>query len=1004
MPSRPLLRAAVATMAAAVLATVVIDQEVAARTLLDKSRAPEKAQVETKTQSTAREAMPTARGASAARGAAPKDPSRLRLPVHPVKGTLEHTGRLVVKFVDGLGVRASRRLTPALAAEATVDLSLANAALVRYGARIRQAIDLDTDVIEGLRTRAFQRSGRVQPDLRSMMLVEGISEQMLVTAAQELLMLPEVQWVEIERKTELARGGECEGCGEAGCPPCAQFPDGFQGPYCNDPTCCELVGEIRPSCAQEGGSWDQVCAALANLICTPSAFGSNAGYDTCLQPIDQPPLPVYYEEAILFGGNCFVSGPGVGCMEWECCRSTCFADVTCCTIRWDEECAALALGFEECYKTSGYNFPGGQSTGSPFNPNPQSTSPLFDQQMLEVPQPPFAAPGSAPLALFTTAKRAPDPYGGPNPPPPDLGAFEQFAAVNLYRGGGLDLDAFAFLQNQFPGEGPFLNGRTITIGVVEPSALVDHEDLSVNPDGTGGTKILVEPGQTPLVICDQTVPPPTFSGSFYTAPQHGTAVLGILSANVNEFGISGIAPEATIRFYPTETVESQGRILTALTNAAAQLSAPTPTDPEPGNVILAPITEGAQPIWSNDSRALVMSVGIDAGIVFVVPAGNAASPVIEPEGDLQVDVSSRSVTVGACNPGFEALTNPVKPGLNYCRSGMSNFSPDGFVAVSGWGSGVCTLGYGDLFCGEIASATDPCQTNLLRTYTARFGGTSAGAAQIAGVTALVQAFAKQIYEGLPLSPENIRAIYQADGNSYEQCGLPVLPATPPTPWLGDTLDDEAGNAIIGGFPNLRRIGVSIVSGTIGGESIYGENDCTFKIVCGSRQSGNTFSIRELDRKFLRARTARPGRGQSSSGLGPPLYYPPISRILDLQVVRPTQLAGPDELVSVNVTVFGRPASTGTVNVVVFLYNAQFNRWTYLDALPLPADSDVPLVFGLGPCVDSSGFLANINGTQSLVARVVAYPLGAPGQVEVLLDQILIDYNNPLIAVPPPCGG
>ena len=35
MPSRPLLRAAVATMAAAVLATVVIDQEVAARTLLD---------------------------------------------------------------------------------------------------------------------------------------------------------------------------------------------------------------------------------------------------------------------------------------------------------------------------------------------------------------------------------------------------------------------------------------------------------------------------------------------------------------------------------------------------------------------------------------------------------------------------------------------------------------------------------------------------------------------------------------------------------------------------------------------------------------------------------------------------------------------------------------------------------------------------------------------------------------------------------------------------------
>ena len=1001
MPSRPLLRAVVATLAAAVLASAVVDQEVAARAPLDKTGLPARAEL---AKSGVASTVP---GAAVARRTAAKDPSRLTMPLHPVKGTPEHTGRLVVKFVDGLGVRASRRLAPALPAGATVDLTSVNATLVRYGAQIRQAIDLDTDVIEGLRMRALERSGKVQPDLRAMMLVEGVSENSLLQAAGELLMQPEVQWVEIERKTELAGGGTCEGCGEPGCPPCTRE---HGGPFCGDGGCCEAVGAVRPICtlpADEGGRWDEVCAALANMICGPSAFGGG-GYDTCLQPPGLPPVPIYYEESVIFGGSCFIPRAGVGCQEAECCRNTCFADVTCCTISWDEECAALAMGLEECYRTSGYNFPGGKPTGNPFNPNPQSTSPLFDQQMLQVPQPPFAAPGSAPLALFTTAQRAPNPYGGPNPPPPDLGPFVQFADVTLYRGGGLDLDAFAFLQNQFPGEGPFLNGRTITIGVVEPSALVDHEDLSVNPDGTGGTKILVEPGQTPLVICDQTVPPPTFSGSFYTAPHHGTAVMGILSANINEIGISGIAPEARIRFYPTETVEAQGRLLTALTNASAQLATPTATDPEPGNVIVAPIGEAGQPLWSADSRATVMGVGIDAGVTFVVPAGNAAIPVVEPDGDVQEFAALNSITTGGCNPGFEATEPPVVGffptgggGLNYCRTGISNFSPAGLVTISGWGTGVCTLGYGDLFCGAIADVSDPCQTNLLRTYTARFGGTSAGAAQIAGVTALVQAFAKQIYDGLPLSPSNVRDLFIAPSSVYEQCGTAGLPGTAVPAWLGDTVPGP-GDARIGGFPNMRRIGVSIVSGQIGDDSLFGANDCTFKLVCGTRLTGNNFSIRELDRKFLRCRTARPGRGQSSSGLGPPLYYPPINRILDLQVVRPTLLASPDELFSVNVTLNGRPASSGTVFVTVFIYNGQFNRWTWLGAQPLPADPDVPLVFGLGPCSNAENFLSNIGGTQSIAARVVAYPLGSTGQSEVWFDRILIDYNNPLIPVPPPC--
>lgn len=961
-----------------------------------------------------------------------RDPNDLYMPVHPIRGTPEHTGRLIVSFVPDAEIRASRTASNDLYSLKGADIASAAAIAMKYGATIRQAINVDPTVLADLRQRAQARSGKVMPDLASMMYLEGIASNNLVVAGREFLTLDSVAWVEIERKTELAQddggvaGGPPLGCYCTGCdsfgadcisPPPCWFPHPNRiGPtfddcvtpmgFCTDPTTtgtCETVIAIRPSCAN---SWDEVCATFANLL-GPSAFGGAGPYDTCLQEPVLPPTGGWpdwspLDESVIIQTSPFIAHSLGGSMNAPCCRSVCFEDVTCCTISWDANCAAIAAGFyDDCYSTVGYAFPGGGGGGNPQVPNEQSTSPLYDVTMLEDPPPPEAAPGSAPLSLFTTRLRAPDPYTGPNPPPVDLGPFAQFASVSGFRGGGLDMLGFASLLAQFPGTaGPQL--PSIKVAVVEPSALVNHEDLIDSL--TGVTKVTVEPGQTPLVINDQASSPPGFSGSFVTAPMHGTATLGVLFANENSIGTTGIVPDAQAYFFPTESFEEQGRTLTAMTNAVNNLSASTGLDPNPGNVIVMPITEGGQPLTTIQSRADVITTGLALGVNFALAAGNSSELVADP-----LEGTEEAIVVGGVWPGFQSIVAPagatVYPGLNYCRSPTSNFTETNTVTISGWGSGVCTLGYGDLFCGaNDPVSTDPAlaeyETNRLRTYTAVWSGTSPATAQLGGVMALTQALAKQVYEGLPFSPSNMLELLQDPENAFPQCGQ-AAPTNYINPIVGDTVGAGAGEiALVGGFPNLRSIGVSTITG-----DFYDGNQCSFKIVCGTLLSGTPFSIREAnDGKFVKTRTARPRSNQSSSGFGPPLLYPPSQRVLDVQVTRLTSLASPQDIERVAVSVTGQAAGLSQAMVLVFLYDGQMGRWNFLPPFMQMFTSQNQTLpqFTLGACANPTNYGYIGSAGVQLTCRVVVIPVGGLGQAQIWLDQVLIDYNSPLIPVPPPC--
>ncbi|MDA1261296.1 MAG: S8 family serine peptidase [Planctomycetota bacterium] len=975
-----------------------------------------------------------------------KDPSSLQMPVHPIRGSAEHTGRLIVMYAEEVGMRAPRVAGTDIFNLFGADTSGTIILIAKYGSTIRQAIDVDPVKLDELRDRASLRSGKQSQDLASMMLLEGIAPSQLLVAAREFLALPDVSWVEIEKKTELAGPqGTCGfapnfnplECGEllVPCPECGcgvnplpcNYPHPAQftpGPppvpigNCSDAGVCTTVNAIRPSCAT---CWDQVCATFANLL-GPSAFGGQSDFDTCLQTfLVQPNRPTPYncpfsplEESILIQTSPFIAHPLPGASNPDCCRAVCFQDVTCCTVTWDSDCAALATGFYgDCYSTPGII---GFDGGSPLNPNTQATSPLFDAKMLLTP-PIVNTPGSLPLALYTTSQKYADPYSGPNPPPPPPpGIFQPFINVTGFRAGGLDLDSYKSLLDQFPGtNGPQL--RTISVAVIEPSGLVNHEDL-IDPV-TGLSKITVESGQTPLVILDQQNPPPTFSGSFDTAPSHGTATFGVLFANDNTIGVTGIVPDAQAFFFPTETFESQGRLLTAMTNAINQLSLITEEDPNPGNIIVLPISQNGQPLNTDQATAALITTGLNLGVTFVLAAGNASQEILP-----AIEGTGNAIVVGAVWPGFQFITEPgsatVYPGLNYCRANLSNFSGEGLaiVGISAWGKGVCTLGYGDLFSGQNTSvSTYPevasYEVNRLRTYTAVWGGTSAAAAQIGGVTALIQALAKQVYEGLPLSPGDIQTIlYDTNGSlatKFAQCGLPLddQPGYSDAR-VGNTLGLGDGEpSPVGGFPRLRRVGVSVITGSFYDENSQGSGT-TFEIICGTLLAGTQFSIREIDDKFVKARTARPQGNQAQSSIGPPLFYPSSNRILDVQIIRETTLESAEELTQLSVRVTGQTISVSRALVLAYLWNYDTNRWNVLPPyLGNMTGANVSLPqFTLPACLTPSayGFPSTDGLSINIAARVVIVPIGGLGQAQIWLDQIAILFNDPLGTVGAPCGG
>lgn len=727
----------------------------------------------------------------------------------------------------------------------------------------------------------------------------------------------------------------------------------------------------------------------------PSDEG-RASFDVAQQALPDPSLEGAY---LAFSTGCFVEHTFGGCNQVSCCVYVCRNDPSCCVIEWDLNCVSQAQ-----------NAPDGTLRDSPCTGQslptdvfpPEGQTPLLtagNRENLD------GTPGNARgYQSYTNGKAVLGPFDTlPATAPPALtyplkaptvnatafpGDAERrnaksnlgtLAAINSgYRGGGLDLQGYEVLLTQL-NINPTQQGRGqgVEVAVIEHSAYVNHEDL-INV-------VVPEPNQTQVLV----VSPPL-------DPNHGSAVLGVIGAERNNIGVTGIADGADLSFYPIVSREEGSRIENAYINALIAL--------QEGDVINMSIgSGGGNTVVASPLMFDLVTTGTNAGITTVISAGNDAVPVITSPGGAGGD--SGAVIVGACWPGFQVgqLTTDVSipgpfPGNGYCRLNFSNFTSTdnntGNVTLSGWGTGVATCGYGDLFNGTNPS-DDPLEVNRLRTYTSVFNGTSSAAPIIAGWCARLQSFSIAWF-GAPLPPQVLRAAISTDANIYQQCGIdyasPQMPGYPEDgdPNVGDISLQINGAIVapIGGFPRATNTVSWIVSNTFGGTPV------AYDIICGTYEGGSNFSLRQLDGNALRIGALRRRAGSRGNGFGPDLFYPLGGGTTDLQL-KVSSLGSTQNVTSIGLATNSSVSWNLPVLEVVYFYNHRMNRWMAAGSASLSPVGGGG-AFTIPGDIDDY-ILANSTGGSQAYARVYTCGLTSSGY-SVLHDllgfAIAVDIFNP----------
>ena len=302
-------------------------------------------------------------------------------------------------------------------------------------------------------------------------------------------------------------------------------------------------------------------------------------------------------------------------------------------------------------------------------------------------------------------------------------------------------------------------GQGVRIIDVEGAWNFSHEDLLQNQGGViGGTQ-----------------------STSLDWRNHGTAVVGVFSADDNGFGVTGICSDANVRAI---SIFGGTGSAGAIRQAADALSA--------GDIILIELHRPgprfnfqqrmdqlgyiAVEWWPDDFAAVQYATG--RGVIVVEAGGNGAqdlddalysarpntTPVIFPvtwtNPFNRANRDSGAIVVGAGAPP------PNTHGRNYgndrSRLGFSNFGA--LIDAQGWGREVTTCGYGDLQGG-----TDE---NLW--YTDTFSGTSSASPVIVGTLGCLQGVLRAQNRPL-LTPATARNILRSTGSPQQD--EPGRPAT-----------------------------------------------------------------------------------------------------------------------------------------------------------------------------------------------------------------------------------
>lgn len=308
------------------------------------------------------------------------------------------------------------------------------------------------------------------------------------------------------------------------------------------------------------------------------------------------------------------------------------------------------------------------------------------------------------------------PMPRPAPPPRDINPpTGDFSDLQQYRDappGGIGATNVAAL--------PGADGDGIAIIDLEYSWVLDHEDLDLGD-----------------INIDSATPIDPFPDD----ANHGTAVLGLLAAGDNGFGVTGLVPRAIVRIAPTNTLEFAFNVGRAVSLATSVLLE--------GDIILIEqqicicgrecnfeTQEGLGPVEDFAPWYDAIATATAAGITVVEAAGNGAMSLDDPACAQRYNRALRdsgAIIVGAGTVDTHAPVVSTSWGSR--------------IDLQGWGDAVTTTGYGDLF--------DP--GDVRQRYTHTFAGTSSASAIAASAAVIVQGVHRA--HGLnPLSPAALRRL------------------------------------------------------------------------------------------------------------------------------------------------------------------------------------------------------------------------------------------------------
>lgn len=263
---------------------------------------------------------------------------------------------------------------------------------------------------------------------------------------------------------------------------------------------------------------------------------------------------------------------------------------------------------------------------------------------------------------------------------------------------------------------------------------------------------------------------------------HGTAVLGQIGGDADEFGVSGISPSARLSGVSHGSLGSAR----AIAAAAEKLTA--------GDVLLLEMHRPG-PLHGYQARAdqdgyiavewwpddlVEIRIAVARGIIVVEAAGNGGQDFDAPlykiphasfpsgwKNPLDGSEDSGAILVGAGAP----------PGGNHgpsrSRLDFSNFGAR--IDCQGWGRSVVTCGYGD----DYKDTSDPYDEDFW--YSRTFSGTSSASPIVAGAIACLSGISKA--RGRVLQPLEVREALRRTGSLQQSA-----PSSPVNQHIGNLPD------------------------------------------------------------------------------------------------------------------------------------------------------------------------------------------------------------------------